>query len=463
MEGFKPFAKKIALKESESRVENIPLELATVAVSIDVAADVSTVTEQNADRTDTLTTRELPALPMPEQTAKEALPRVAGVVRTLDGTLNIKGQPESQGMLLVDSAQMVDPVSGSFASAIPLAAVETLSIHDTPYNSQYGGFSGGLVTIQTKAPPDKWQYSLMDFVPGLRGKNGQIVGVSSETPRLFVGGPILKRKLNISEAFDYVLRKRPVRGLAWPVNETWSLGFTSFTNIQAILSPRHVLTGNVMGFSARTQFADINSLVPQSASSNSGSQGAYASMSDSYQLGSGTLVTGFRYSRVDTNAYGQGAKDLLMTPQGLGGNAFNTWTRRANQFEALPTFQLSRRNWLGTHDLRFGLDVVHASYTGTSQSRPIQVLREDGSLAERIDFRGAGLLRGAETEISEFAQDHWALNDHLAIDSGIRLSTQSNGRPAALAPRAGFSIRWAGSTRRCSAPAPGSSMTGSLC
>ena len=215
------------------------------------------------------------------------------MVRTVDGTLNIKGEVENQGMLLVDSAQMIDPVSGSFAAAIPLAAVENVSVYETPYDAQYGGFSGGLVTIDTKAPPDKWQYLLMDFVPGFRGKNGQIVGVSSETPRLFAGGPILKNRLNISEAFDYILRKRPVRGLAWPVNETWTLGFTSFTNVQAILSPRHVLTVSAVGFSLRTQFADIGSLVPQSASFNSGLKGAYATVGDEYQLSAGTLMTSF--------------------------------------------------------------------------------------------------------------------------------------------------------------------------
>ena len=130
---------------------------------------------------------------------------------------------------------------------------------------------------------------------------------------------------------------------------------------------------------------------------------------------------------------------MLLTPQGRGGNAFNTWTRTANQFEALPTFRLSRKTWHGSHDLKIGLDVVHGSYTGTSQSRPIQILREDGSLARRIDFRAAGLLHGANIETSAFAQDHWVLKHGLTIDSGVRLSSQSNGRSVAFTPRAGLS------------------------
>jgi outer membrane receptor for ferrienterochelin and colicin len=38
----------------------------------------------------------------------------------------------------------------------------------------------------------------------------------------------------------------------------------------------------------------------------------------------------------------------------------------------------------------------------------------------------------------EFVQDDWSLNDHLALDVGMRISSQSMGRSAAVAPRAGL-------------------------
>ena len=436
--GFKPFTRKVVLHERETRVENIGLELETVSESVEVQGQASEVTAHSADPDTTLTNRELPALPMAQQTVREALPLTPGVVRTMDGTLNIKGEEETRGMMLVDSEQMVDPVTGSFAIRIPLNAVDTVNVFETPYNAQYGGFSGGLTTVETKAPPDKWEYSLMDFVPGVRGKSGHIVGVSSETPRLYTGGPLRKNKVYISEAFDYIVKNQPVRGLAWPHNEDKTKGFTSLTALEAILSPKHLMTASVVAFSMRDQFADINALVPQSASSNSGSKGVSASLSDNYQSEAGTLATMFRYTRFDSNAYGQGSEDMLITPGGWGGNFFNSWTRTANQFEGLPTFQVTRKNWHGSHDLKVGVDVLHHSYTGSNRSRRIDLLREDGSLAEQINFQGANRLNGEDTEVSEFAQDHWVLAGRLAVDSGLRLSTQSDGRSAALAPRAGL-------------------------
>ena len=71
---------------------------------------------------------------------------------------------------------------------------------------------------------------MMDFIPGFRGKEGHLVGVSGFTPRLFFGGPLIKNRLNFSEAFTYDVKKSPVRGLAWPNDETKRQGFNTLTS-----------------------------------------------------------------------------------------------------------------------------------------------------------------------------------------------------------------------------------------
>ena len=151
----------------------------------DKAAAVST---ESTDSTATVSTRQFTTLPLAEQKFTAALPLVPGVVRTRDGKLNFKGAPENQGMLLMDSAQTVDPVTGSFSIPIPLDAIQTMNVNKTPYGAEYGGFSGGLTAIETKPPAGDWHYEVMDFVPGFRGKSGHLVGLSELTPRLFFGG-----------------------------------------------------------------------------------------------------------------------------------------------------------------------------------------------------------------------------------------------------------------------------------
>ncbi|PYT55364.1 MAG: hypothetical protein DMG46_19980, partial [Acidobacteria bacterium] len=185
-------------------------------------------------------------------------------------------------------------------------------------------------------------------------------------------------------------------------------------------------------------FANINALIPQTASTSYGRSGVSAGFSDSYQFVSGAVLnTLVRYTLFDSNAHGQGPANMEISPEGWGGNYFNRWNRRANQVEALPAYQLSAKSWHGSHEVRFGADVLYRSYTGSSISRPIELLAQDGSVSERIDFQGAGLLSATDTEAAEFIQDRWTLNGHLTLNYGARLTTQSIGRTAAFAPRIG--------------------------
>lgn len=437
--GFKPFVETIALGLGELQIANVRLQLASVTQTVEVRDQAPTVAQQGAAPAARLIQQQILTLPLARQKFTDALPLTPSVIRTPDGQLSMKGSPENNGMLLLDSAQLVDPVTGSFAVGIPVEAIQTLAVNETPYSAEYGGFSGGLTAIQTKPPSGQWHYGLMAFIPGIRGKAGHIVGIADWTPRLTFGGPLLENKLNFSESFAYEKQNQPVRGLAWPHNETQTQGFNSFTNLQAILSPRHLLAMNVDVFPLRTQFADINSLVPQSASSNYGQKGVSAGATDSYQFNSGALLsTVFRYTRFDSNAYGQGPQDMLITPEGWGGNFFNAWTRAANQFELLPAFQLPPKEWHGHHELQIGADFTYRSYSGRSVSHPIGLLRQDGSLAETISFGGQGLLGSHAAEVAEFIQDRWTVNGRLAFNLGGRMTSQEEGRKAAFAPRAGL-------------------------
>jgi len=439
LDGFQPFTESIVLRQGDAKIENVSLELDKVVQNIEVRDKAAAASTESADSSASVTSSQFTTLPLAEQKFKAALPLVPGVVRTNDGKLNFKGAPENQGMLLVDSAQTVDPVTGSFSIPIPLDAIQTMNVDKAPYSAEYGGFSGGLTAIETKPPGGGWNYGLMDFIPGVRGKEGHIVGVSDFTPRMFFGGPLIKDRLYFSEALTYDVRKSPTRGLAWPYDETKRQGWNSLTSLQAVLSPEHLLTVTLNGFSNRREFADINALVPQTASADDGQRGVSIGANDSYQFNSGGLLnTLFRYTRFDSDAHGQGPQDMLITPEGWGGNFFDTWTRASNQYQLRPVYQSPLKEWWGRHQVKVGVDFSHRSFDGTDHSHPIELLRQDGSLAEQIDFQGNGGLRARDTEVAEFVQDHWTLNDRLAIDLGGRLSSESVGRSAAFAPRAGL-------------------------
>jgi hypothetical protein len=144
---------------------------------------------------------------------------------------------------------------------------------------------------------------------------------------------------------------------------------------------------------------------------------------------------------------------MTINPEGWGGNYFNVSSRNANQAEALPSLQLPTKTWLGKHDIRFGFDFLYRTFTGSSVSRPVNLLAEGCTLAglqssacvpaETINFLGSGALQGSDTEVSEYIEDHWTLTKSLSLTLGGRLSTQTIGLDAAFAPRAGIAYYYA--------------------
>jgi hypothetical protein len=439
VDGFQPWTAAVTLKPGQTVTEDVALQINSVQEQIEVQGEATEIATQSVSATATVTDQQLEALPLRTQKFTEALSMSPSVIRTQEGKLNFNGQTESQSMLLVDSAENVDPVSGSFAIPVPVNAIQNMQVFSTPDSSAYGGFSGGLTRIDIKPPVPGWNYKLLDMVPSFRGKNDHLIGLLNMTPGLEFGGPIIKNKFNFSENMTYEFRKDPVHGLSWPFNETVTYSLVSFTDFQWTFSPKHMLDVNVNIFPATILNSNINSLIPQSASTNIKRRGVSVGISDDYQFESGMLLTTVvRYTNFYSIDSGHGPADMTINPEGWGGNYFNTFERNANQLEALPMLQLPGKAWHGTHRLQFGTEVLYRSFTGSSVSRPINLLAQDGTVAETIAFQGAGNLQGGDTEVSGYAEDRWSLTKSLALSIGGRLTHQGVGRDVALAPRAGL-------------------------
>jgi Carboxypeptidase regulatory-like domain/TonB dependent receptor-like, beta-barrel len=437
--GFKSAAKKVKIGPGEAVTQDIRLILAEVHQEIEVRERAPQISQQSTAPPTTLSSTSLKSVPTAHAKFKDALPFVPSVVRTQNEKIYIKGTAETQGMLLMDSMESVDPVTGSFVVDVPVDAIDSLEVYKAPFRTQYGGFSGGMTNIHTKAPSSQWRYSMNDVNPSIRGKAGHWVGFSKAEPRLYFSGPLLSKKLTFYEAFRYEMQKKSIRGLAWPHDQTTSQGFNSFTGFQYMFSPTHLTVVHVNVFPRRHQFENINALLPQSASSDLGQRGYSVNIADSYQLVSGGLLASrLKFTKVSSYAHGQGSSDMLITPDGFGGNYFNAWNRSSNQEEALETYQLPMKEWLGKHEVMFGADFIHRHFDGLTASHPTLLLREDGSLAERIGFSGPGRLAVSDNEIAGFVQDHWALTERLALDLGVRYLGESLGYSRNFAPRLGF-------------------------
>jgi hypothetical protein len=438
--GFAPFRKSLELKPAEAGVVDVRLELQTVSEQVEVSETTQSVATEDATTPSvSLTQHQLISLPTAQEKIREVLPVTPGVVKTMDGKLDFKGSDENQSLLLVNSARTTDPVTGSFAVPVPTDAVQSFNIYKTPYNAGVGSFTGGLVEVETKPPDDGFSYRLKSFIPSVLGKNGSMIGLQEATPGVDFSVPIIKHKLLFSEIFQYDMKKRTVRGLPWPFDISKKQGFSTFSTLEAILSEHHVVTLTVNAYPLRVQHADINALVPQPASNDLNQTGETVGLTDRYQFTSGAIFSTIaQYTRFDSNAHGQGFANMLISPEGYGGNYFNRWSRKGKEFQLVSAYQFAEKRWFGRHELHVGVDFDHRSFNGTSTSNPVQILNQDGTPAEQITFLPGTVLNASDSAVAEFIQDHWVLDSHWAADLGARLSSETNGWSAAVAPRAGL-------------------------
>jgi hypothetical protein len=170
VDGFQPWTAAVTLKPGQTVTEDVALQINSVQERIEVQGEATEIATESVSATATVTDQQLEALPLRTQKFTEALTVSPSVIRTQEGKLNFNGQAESQGMLLVDSAENVDPVSGSFAIPVPVNAIQNMQVFSTPDSSAYGGFSGGLTRINIKPPVAGWNYKLLDLVPSFRGE-----------------------------------------------------------------------------------------------------------------------------------------------------------------------------------------------------------------------------------------------------------------------------------------------------
>jgi hypothetical protein len=440
--GFKAVTKSIVLNTQEQKVQDFQLQLELLSEKVEVSETAAGVSaETSAPPPVTVTNTELITLPTPQEKVKDIIAIAPGVIKTLDSKLVFKGADENQSLLLVNSARTTDPVTGSFSAPIPTDAVESFAVYKTPYDASLGSFSGGLTTIDTKPPEDKWAFKVRSVVPSIRGKEGHIVGISEAIPGVAFDAPIIPHKLLFSEVFQYDLKKYTIEGLPWPNDISTKQGFNSFSTLEAILSPNHVLTLTVNAFPLRWSNYDISALVPIPASNDLNQNGVAIGLADRYQLSSGAVFSFIsQYMRFDSNAHGHGTEDMTINPEGYGGNYFNQWSRRGKEFQAVPSFQFPKKTWHGDHVIRVGTDVDWRSFYGTTESNPIHLLRQDNSVATNITFAPTTFQTPYDTSVAVFVQDHWIVSPKWSFDFGARLSSETSGWSAAFAPRAGVAF-----------------------
>ena len=371
-------------------------------------------------------------------TLADTLPLVPGVVRASDGSVRIAGYGENHSALLVNSVDVTDPATGMFGLTVPIDSVQNVSVSEMPYLAQYGKFTAGVVTAETRQGDQKWHYALNDPLPDFRIRSAHLEGLKDASPRLDLSGPLIDRKLYFLEDDEYAITKSEVYTLPFPLNQTTSTAINSFTQLTEILSPNQTLSVSFHLAPHLLTYSGLDYFNPQPVTPDINVHESTGTVIHRLAIGEGLLQNTVAITRVSTGIDPQGNSEMILTPIGNQGNYFGRESRLATRVQWIENWRPRNLHFLGEHSLQIGSVVAHAEDAGDFIARPVLIEDSTGQLASRIDFTGAGSFSVSDLEPSLYLQDHWLLRPNLALDLGTRWESQTITHTIRIAPRAGF-------------------------
>ncbi len=419
---------------------------ADVSITLDPQAQHSTIevrdtappVEQSSSENNELHPADMKPLPGNPPTVTETLPLVPGVVRSSNGELAIDGSGEQRSSLVVNQSDVTDPATGKFSETVPLDSVQTINVLSTPFLAQYGRFTQSVVAVETRRGGEKWHADLNDPFPDLRVRSYHLRGIRNETPRVAAGGPLIRQRLYFISALQYLLDKVPSRTLGFPYNESKQERINSFTQLDYIASSKQLLTATLHLAPQHTNFVNPDYFNPQPTTPSYAQHNYLGTFADHYGLFGGTLDNSVSIQRFLASVGSQGNADYVLTPGGNGGNFFGRQNREASRTEWLEIWSPALLHFAGTHQVKLGNSLTNSNNTGRFAFRPIDILNEQGSRIERIQFSNPAAFNKTDLEVTAYVQDHWSLTPKFAVDYGLRIEHQKLASSLRFAPRTGL-------------------------
>ncbi len=451
--GFERITRRIELDSNKPTQLDLQLTPEKQTESVTVTAPENSVdVSSSTSASPTLTTKVLKSVVRLNSDFQDALPLLPGVVRGPDGLIHIKGGQANQTSALVNNASIADPVTGQPALKLPTAAVESMRVLSNPFSAEYGGFSSGVIEVNTRGGTEEWKFLFEDPIPRLRWIDYKPHGIESATPHLTLSGPILKEKLYIFESvyFGYDLTRVP--SLPNPNNVRITERGNTHTQIDWNITANHHFTAMLTVDPQNTDYANIDTFNPQPVTADAHQRGFFSSATERWIVpNGGYLVSLFSAKRLNTEVFPANSVpgEMILFPEQNSGSYFNSQGRHTWLYQWSQNLHLRPFAYHGRHLLTLGYALARSTYQGFFSNLPVNAVREDSTLSSRITYNEDFLPSAANrNDLTLFLQDSWQIHPRLILDLGVRLDHDSfSSESLNAAPRLGFVYAPSGDNR----------------
>ena len=304
------------ISSGESRDVEIPMAIETVKLSVTVDGNVEQPISAEPEQRTQIERSTILNAPTTDDRADTLLPLIPGVVRGPDGLINMKGARSSQAGALVNSASVIDPVTGNPAMSLPIDVVESATVIANPYDPEYGRLTGAVSKIETTTSNfDNFHFSMQNLLPRPRNRDGDFIGIESATPRETITGPIVKDKVAFAESFEYRFVRTPVNSLPPLERDMKFEGLTFFSQVDVNLNSRQSMTATFSLYPQKLNYLGLNTFTPQPSTPDLHQRGYMASLQHRVTMGvfegiAGTLSSQGKFDGKVDHIQAEGAVDV---------------------------------------------------------------------------------------------------------------------------------------------------------
>jgi Carboxypeptidase regulatory-like domain/TonB-dependent Receptor Plug Domain/TonB dependent receptor len=441
--GFETATKKVSLKSDSPTTLDVELSVQKQSESVNVSGNPTGVdTTSSSGGAPTLTTETLKSLSRLNSDFQDALPLLPGVLRGPDGLIHIKGGNANQSNALINNVSIGDPFTGQPALRLPNAAVESMRVVADPFSSEFGGFSSGVIEVTTRGGGDEWKWLFEDPIPRFRWIDYSTHGVESLTPHLAFSGPLIKGKLFIFQSLYYGYDVVRTPSLPNPNNVRIDQRVNTQTQIDWDINSSQRLTAILTVDPGNTAHANIDTFNPEPVTADYHQRGFFTSFSDRWILASGGFLQSlFSVKQLNADVFPDEPQPGVMTlyPEQNYGSFFETQHWDTWLYQWAQALHLRPVEFGGRHLITVGYAFSRSTYDGFISNLPVDVLREDHTLATDITYGPLTYSSASNNNFTGYAQDSWQLLPRFTLDFGVRLEHESLSSEALnAAPRVGF-------------------------
>jgi hypothetical protein len=431
---FRMTRQTIELKGGNSTATFLINHETEIHEQIEVYSTIEGINPQATAHQDFLIAREIRDIPVEStydlRNSLEVLPEV---IKDYSNQLHIAGGRASEAQYLLDGFEIGDPVTGNLSARINVDSVRVAEVNSGRFGAQYGNAGSGVLAVDTTAGDDRWRAGATDFIPGFSADRG--IRLSSWYPRLTLSGPLRRERVWFSEAFSLQRTSSLIREQPRHENLVTQWSGDNMLRVQANLNPKNILQVNFLYNQRSASNLGLGPFSPISTTRELQAYRTFVSAKEQVWSGRTFYEAGLAADISHDETLPRGFEPYSVTPNGSAGNYFESLKRQSRRWQGFGSASLSPRDWHGSHDLQFGFNATTKGWTQYSMRNNVEVLRADGSVAQRTVFSGQPQFHLSDTFLGAYAHDSWRFSKLFILQSDLRIDWDSFLQQATPSPR----------------------------